>query len=211
MAGRSGLQQLVNAAKSKQCGFDCLLVYDMSRLARDLSDCLKTFKTLDFYCISVVSVSQGIDSAQGNARPMLAMHGMMDEEYLADLARKVHRGQEGRVIQGLHPGGRCYGYRNVPIEDPTRTLKYGRPAVLGVRLEIIPEEAAVVRRIFQLYADGTGLAGIASLLNAEGVPSPKPARNRRLQAWSRYTVREMLHNERYRGFRCEVWDTGLVA
>jgi hypothetical protein len=41
-------------------------------------------------------VSQNIDSAQGNAGPLLAMHGIMDEQYLTDLAKKVHRGQEGR-------------------------------------------------------------------------------------------------------------------
>ena len=46
-----------------------------------------------------------------------------------------------------------------------------------MRLEIIEEEAVVVRRIFQLSAEGMGLAGIAKLMNAEGVPRATAAAN----------------------------------
>jgi site-specific DNA recombinase len=190
--GRDGLQQLVKAAKAKSRTFDCVLAYDTSRLARDLSDALRTFKILEFYGVTVVSVSQGIDSSQGNARPLLAMHGIMDEQYLTDLAKKVHRGQEGRALNGFTTGGRIYGYNNVPIEDPTRTGKYGRPAVLGVKLEINPQQAAVVCRIFTMYAEGMGQGTIAIQLNAEGVAGPNGP-------WSRYTIHEMLRNQRYRG------------
>jgi len=79
---------------------------------------------------------------------------MMDDQFLLSLGEKVHRGQEGRALKGPQPGGECYGYLNVPIEDPTRSGKYGRFAVSGVQLEIAEEEAAVVRRIFEMYADG---------------------------------------------------------
>src|SRR5262249_3071326 len=149
LAGRDGLQRLVKTAKRKDRPFDCLLVDDTSRLARDLSDALRTWKTLEFLGVSVVSVTQGIDSLQGNARPLIAMHGIMDEQYLTDLSKKVHRGQEGRALNGYTTGGRVFGYANVPIEDPTRVGKYGRPAVLGVKLEINLEQAEIVKRVFQ--------------------------------------------------------------
>ena len=196
VAGREGLQTLVKAAKAKDRVFDCLLVDDTSRLARDLSDALRTFKILEFSGVSVVSVSQGIDSSQGNARPLLAMHGIMDEQYLTDLAKKVHRGQEGRALNGYTTGGRVYGYNNVPIEDSTRKGKYGRPAILGVKLEVNNQKAAVVTRVFQMYAAGHGLRAIAVQLNAEHIPGPNGP-------WSRYTIHEMLRNERYRGVN--VW------
>jgi len=60
-----------------------------------------------------------------------------------------------------------------------------------------------------MYADGVGLRHIAVQLNQEGVPAPVPAKNRDRQAWSRYTIREMLHNERYRGIL--VWDRTNVG
>jgi site-specific DNA recombinase len=196
VAGRDGLQGLVSEAKRKDRPFDCLLVDDTSRLARDLSDALRTVKVLEFYHTSVVSVSQGIDSAQGNARPLLAMHGIMDEQYLVDLAKKVHRGQEGRALHGYTTGGRLFGYTNVPIEDPTRKGKYGRPAVLGVRLEVNPQQAKVVNQIFTMYAEGIGQATIAIKLNETGVSGP-------YGPWSKYTIHEMLRNERYHGVN--VW------
>jgi hypothetical protein len=48
---------------------------------------------------------------------------MMDEQFLVGLADKVHCGQEGRVLNGLVSGGRCFGYRNIAIEDPNRTTE----------------------------------------------------------------------------------------
>jgi len=192
VVGRDGLQKLVKATKSKNRPFNCLLIDDTSRLARDLSDSIRTVKILEFCGVSVVSVSQGIDSSQGSARPLLAMHGIMDEQYLTDLAKKVHRGQEGRALHGFTTGGKVYGYNNVPIEDLSRMGKYGRPTVLGVKLAINAEQAAIIIRIFTMYSNGTGQGGIAALLNQEGVAGPNGS-------WSRYTIHEMLRNERYRG------------
>jgi hypothetical protein len=154
---------------------------------------------LAFHGVSVVSTTQGIDSSQSNARQLLTLNGMIDEQYLTGLRDKVHRGQRGRVLNGMIPSGKCFGYANVPVEDPSRPGRYGRPAVQSVRQEIIEGEAAVVRRIFEMSAGGIGLAQIATQLNRDGVPSPAPAKHRLRRAWSKSTVREMLHNERYRG------------
>jgi len=202
--GREALQSLVANAKRKPRPFERILIEDTSRLARNLEDALRTIETLRFNGVFIHAVSQGIDSEHKTARQLLTLHGMMDEQYLVGLADKVHRGQQGLVLQGLQPGGRCYGYVNVPIEDPTRPGKCGRPAVSGVRLAINEQEASVVRRIFQMYAEGDSLAGIAKKLNAEGVVSPQPARQRLLRAWCPSSIREMLRNERYRGV--QVWN-----
>ncbi|HEV8417042.1 MAG TPA: recombinase family protein [Bryobacteraceae bacterium] len=204
LPGRDALQSLVEDARRKPRPFDCLLVEDTSRLARNMGDGLKLLDILQYQGVSVISITQGIDSRQKSARPLMALHGMIDEQFLVGLADKVHRGQEARVLKGLHPGGRCYGYRNIPIEDPSRPGKYGRPAVSGVRLEVKEEEGEVIRRIFQMYADGMSLAAVAKRLNAEGVPAPRPPKTRSLRAWCPSSIREMLRNERYRGV--QVWN-----
>lgn len=204
LAGREKLQSLIQAAKSKPRPFDYILVEDSSRLARDLGDSSNIVRTLQFHGVQVAYVNNGIDSGQKSAKPLLLIQGLMDEQYIDGLAEKVHRGQEGRVLAGFNPGGKIYGYRNVPIEDPTRSAKYGRPAVLGVRLEIVPEEAGVIRRMFDLYAAGHGLAAIAKVLNSEGVPAPQPPRNRPYRGWCPTAIRVMLQNERYRGVH--VWN-----
>jgi site-specific DNA recombinase len=199
LAGREALHFLLNAAKSKPSAFDCLLVDDTSRLARYLPDVLSMNDRLRYNGVFIYAVAQRLDCREKTARPLLTLHGMMDEQFLVSLAEKVHRGQEGRALKGMQPGGKCYGYRNVPIEDPTRAAKYGRLAISGVRLEIVQEEAAVVCRVFEMYAGGSSLANIAKLLNSEGVVAPLPPRTREIRAWCPSSIREMLRNERYRG------------
>jgi hypothetical protein len=124
--------------------------------------------------------------------------------YIQELAKKTHRGVEGRALQGFHPGGRCFGYRSIPIEDATRTDSYGRPQILGVKLEVHTQQAAIVRRIFADYGAGDSIKTIAKKLNAEGVTSPAPHSGRRNPSWAPSAISVMLHNERYRG--TAVWN-----
>jgi len=199
MVGRDGLNDLIRLAKTKPRPFDIILIDDTSRLGRYLPDVLKVTDVLDNYGVSVYFAAQGLDSRQPGFRQIFTLHGMMDEQYVFGLRDKVHRGQEGRVRKGYVPGGKCYGYRNVPVEDPTRRGDYGRPAVIGVYQEVIPEEAAVIRRIFEMYAAGSSYADVAKALNAEGILSPQPPRKGKIRAWCPSAIREMLLNEKYRG------------
>ena len=204
MKGRHGLADLLAAAKKKPRPFDFLLVTDTSRLGRNLEETLKTVKILVHYGVHVIGVTDGFDTRNPSWQQLLPLKGMMDESYLKALAESVHRGQDGRVRNGFNPGGRIFGYRNVPVEDPTRKMKYDRPAVLGVRLEIVSEQAVVVRRIFDAYASGMSMDAIAGMLNSERVPSPQPPKDRSNFGWCHTCIRAMLRNERYRGVF--VWD-----
>jgi site-specific DNA recombinase len=204
LAGRPALKSLIEAAKRRPLPFDRILIDDTSRLARNLEDALRMVEVLKFQSIGVTFVSQGIDTLDKMARQLVTINGMMDEQFLTGLADKVHRGQEGRVLKGLNPGGKLYGYINVPILNLNRPGKYGRPAVDGVDQKINDEQAEVVRRVFRMYASGLGLALIAKTLNGEGVASPQPPRTRTLQAWCPSSIREMLRNELYHGVR--VWN-----
>ncbi len=204
LAMRPALRSLIEDAKRRPRPFDRILIDDTSRLARNVADALNMVETLRFHGVGVTFVSQGIDTMDKTARQLVTINGMMDEQFLVGLASKVHRGQEGQVLKVLNPSGKCFGYRNVPIEDPTRQGKYGRPAIAGVRLEPHNEQAAVVCRIFQMFADGMGIASIAKTLNAEKVPAPQPPRTRTMQAWCPSSIWEMLRNERYHGV--QVWN-----
>ena len=84
--------------------------------------------------------------------------GTMAQLYLSDLKEKTRRGLLGRVLQGKAAGGRAYGYRAIAGDTGSRRIDEA--------------EAAVVRRIFRLYATGTSPNAIARRLNGEGVPGP---------------------------------------
>ncbi|MGA2631739.1 MAG: recombinase family protein [Terriglobia bacterium] len=196
---RGGLESLIADAKRSPRPFDCVLIDDTSRFGRNLPDVLKLAEIFKYNGVSLYFVSQRLDSRVPDFRILLTIHGLVDEQYIVGVRDKVHRGQEGRVLAGYNPGGKCYGYRNIPVEDPTRRGEYGRAAILGVRLEIVEEQAVILRQIFEMYAAGHGLGAIAKYLNARGIRSPQPPRKSSIRAWCPSGIRNMLRNERYRG------------
>ena len=196
---RAGLRRLLAAAREKPRPFDVVLVDDTSRMSRDLEHSLGIMKQLKFAEIRVVFVSQGFDTSAPQSQTLLTVHGLVDSLYLEELAKKTFRGVEQLALNGLHTGGRVYGYRGVPIESSTERDSHGRPIIAGVKLAVDPNQAATVRRIFERYAAGHSLKRIAVDLNTEGFLSPQPQKGRIAQSWCPSSVRHMLHNERYRG------------
>jgi site-specific DNA recombinase len=119
---RTGLQKLLEAATASAHPIEAVLVDDTSRLSRKLADSLRIFEQLHFSGVRLVFVSRGIDTDSEQAEVLLATHGIVDSLSIKELAKKTHRHVEGRALQGFHTGGRCYGYRSVPIEDQERTV-----------------------------------------------------------------------------------------
>lgn len=113
--------------------------------------------------------------------------GTISAQFLKDLSQKTRRGLAAAVRDGRSGGGLPFGYR--PTIDP------------GV-FEIDEEKAEVVRRIFQMYADGYSPREIAGVLNKDGIPSPTGG------TWNASTInghRErgvgIIRNEIYVGVR----------
>lgn len=152
MFGRPGLADLMQAAE--QGTFDVLVSESPDRISRDIADLAHVHKTLRFRGIAMNCVNGGeMDTIQ------IGMHGVIGQMQREEGARKVKRGMTGVVRSGRNPGGKAYGYRPV----------YGQKG----QLEIDEEEAAIVRRIFDLYAAGIGPRTIAAMLNDERCPAPR--------------------------------------
>ncbi len=196
---RAGLRALLSAARETPRPFDCILIDDTSRLSRRQADSLRIHDELQFLGVRVIFVAQGIDTNSEQAGILVGVHGIVDELYLKELAKRTFRGVEQLALNGLHTGGRVFGYRRVPIESSTERDSHGRPVIAGVRLEVDPNQAATVRKIFERYAGGDSLKRIAIDLNDEGVLSPQPQKGRVSRSWCPSSVRHILHNERYRG------------
>ena len=137
----------------------------------------------------------GLDLFNVGAKVM----GVLGEEYLVKLRQDTHRGLRGRVERGLSGGGLPYGYRSEPIHSG-RTNHRGEPIPDGYRWVPNPEQAPIVRRIFEQYVNGWGCGRLAHQLNADKVPPPRPrSAKKRGGAWSMTALRELLRNPIYRG------------
>jgi DNA invertase Pin-like site-specific DNA recombinase len=123
------------------------------------------------------------------------------EAYAAEVehrraAERIRRGHHYKLTQGraVFTGWPLYGYR------PDKGAGVHR---------VFEPEAAVVRRIFRMCAEGKGMHSIASTLNGEGVPSPK-SHIRPGSKWTSGGISYLLANRSYMGDEV-CWKTRKTA
>lgn len=191
VALRAGGKALLTAAMAGE--FQYLVIEGLDRLSRDSVEAEQIVRRLEHRGIRIIGLADGYDSQSSGRKIHRSMRGIMNEIYLDDLRAKTHRGLSGQVARGFHAGGLSYGYRSIADGDA------------GHRLEVVEEQAAVVRQIFEWHAEGWGTKKIASRLNEMGV------RTGRGGTWAASAIhgREdrgtgVLNNELYRGFY--VWN-----
>jgi site-specific DNA recombinase len=181
---REHYQRALSAAYAGEVG--TLLLYKQSRLGRENLEVQQAMKRLEFRGVRIVTCD-GYDTRQPKkVRKTLRSHAAQrDEQYLDDLAEDTHRGQKNQFLRGYWTGGRVYGYGFEEIVDRSRPDVHGRPKHIGTLLKIDPQQAAIVREIYTLYADvGLSCDAIAARLNERGVMSPGGS-------WKNRTIRRV--------------------
>ena len=185
---RPGFQAMQQAAMNG--AFDIIVAEALDRLSRDQEHIAALHKRMGFHDVKIFT------KAEGEINEMhIGLGGTMSALFLKNLAQKTHRGLEGRVRDGKSAGGISYGYRAVKTMRADGTVTTGEG-------EIIAEQAAIIRRIFEGYASGLSARALAAQLNAEGIPSPGAGRGH----WSFSTISGnakrgtgILNNELYIG------------
>lgn len=166
---RPGYQALLVGARAGQ--FHVIVSEDLSRVWRNRAEAGSRSAELEDLGINLLTAS-GIDTRRDGYGLMLALQTALAEYQRKEISYRTRRGLEGLALAGKSTGGRCYGFQGATID---------------------PQEASVVRRVFDRRAAGLSLAAIAQELTAAGV---QPARG---GPWSRFSIRTMLANARYRG------------
>ncbi len=158
-ADRPGYQALLSATRRRE--FRVIVVEDISRLWRNRAEFgprSAEFEDFGVHCVTAV----GDDTRRDGWGLVIQIKQAVAEHARREASYRTRRGLEGRAIKGESAGGRAYGYR--PASQST-----------SGQVEIIETEAAVVRRIFELYAGGISSRAIADRLNSENIPSPGAA------------------------------------
>ena len=183
---RPGYQKLLEDARAGL--FDVVVAEALDRLSRDQEHIAGFFKQLTFAGIKIITLAEGEISELH-----VGLKGTMNALFLKDLADKTRRGMRGRVEEGMAASGKCYGY------DIVREFDASSAPVRGKR-KINDSEAAVLRRIFEEYANGKSPIAIAKSLNAENIPGPTS------KGWAPSTIHGhrqrctgILNNELYIG------------
>lgn len=183
-ADRPQFQRMIAQAKQKQSPFTVVMVWKLSRFARNREDSILYKAMLRRHGVQVVSINEPIEDTP-TGKLFEGLIETIDEFYSANLSQDTVRGMNENASQGFLNGGRApFGYRRIKIMVGT-----GKKA----KLEIVPEHAAVVKRIFSQCLEGKGVKEIAKKLNADGLRtlSGKP--------WTNTVLYYMLTNEAYTG------------
>jgi len=99
--------------------------------------------------------------------------------------RTLRKGRMDRRAQGYMMSVSPYGYRMNTRVEGSKVIKLPR--------EIVPEKAAIIRRIFREYRDGNSYCGLARQFNRECIVSPYG------KSWAASTISEILRNPVYCG------------
>ncbi|HCW49923.1 MAG TPA: recombinase family protein, partial [Brevundimonas sp.] len=148
MANRPGLLSALAAAERGE--FDLLLAEDEDRLARNLEHLAHVANRLADVGAGIATLST--DRVQDMH---VAFKGLIAQDFIRNLSLKTKRGMASNAEKGLATGSRLYGYRSQP----------------GGLVEIVPEQAEVIRRIFAMYVhDRMSSREIAERLNQDRIP-----------------------------------------
>lgn len=146
----------------------------------------------------MIGVQENFDSSQKRiSRVQAVVTGLVGAEFRSATSDKTREALRLAFEQGFRVGGKIYGYDIV-----TTDVQY-KPGMFRKRLVVNQTTAAVVRRIFEMYADGNSLVGIATRLNNEAVPSAganwKRTKRRADSKWLNSAVHAIIENPTYTG------------
>ena len=176
MEKRNELNRLIRDCKKGK--IDRIIVKSVSRFARNTQELLVCIRLLKELGVSVYFEEQGIDTDKLNMEMIVTFPGMAAQQESESISGNMRWSYKKRMESGeFNCCTPAYGY----------IMENGKMAVNET-------EASIVRRIFNMYLQGTGKQNIANILNRENV-----SRRYGKGKWYRSTVDYILNNERYIG------------
>lgn len=168
----AGFRQMLHYLQRAERGFTVVVVDSLGVLGGDMGEAALRLLQVEATGVPVLSAQTGREAARE------LVDRWADRGEGTPVSERVRSAMRKKAVRGEVLGRPPYGYQVGPRR----------------RLDIVPEEAVVVRYIFRLYLqEGMGIRRIAGQLNAEGIPT------RRGGNWSMVSVRDILRNRVYLG------------
>lgn len=158
---------------------DLIIVKSISRFARNTTIVLETVRELKILGIGVYFEEENINTLSGDGELMLSILASFAQEELRSMSENYKW-----VFQKKFERGEV-------VLNTTRFLGYDKGS--NGELVINPEEAKIIRFIFETYLSGTGSYTIAKKMNELQVPTITGGK------WYPGVIRNILKNEKYKG------------
>lgn len=175
---REGFKKMINDALSGR--IDLVVTKSVSRFARNTVDSLVTIRKLKSCGVECYFEKENIYTFDGKGELLITIMSSLAQEESRSISENITWGQRKRFSDGkVH-----VAYKNF--------LGYKKGS--NGKLEIIEEEAEIVRLIYSLFIKGKTASSIANYLTRNNIPTPT-----RKDIWQKSTVDSILTNEKYKG------------
>ena len=164
----------------EQGKIDLILTKSVSRYARDIVDCISYIRKLKALGIGIYFEEQNINSLTEDSEVYIGIYGVLAQSESENISANVKWGINKRMQNGT------YNCR-------FNLLGYRRDKVTK-EIYIVPEEAEVVKMIFQMYLQGKSFDQIKAYLESNEI---KTINGR--SVWDKSTIKGILINEKYVG------------
>jgi len=176
---RDGFNKMVQDALDGK--IDLIVTKSVSRFARNTVDSLTTVRKLKEKGVEVYFQKENIYTLDSKGELLITIMSSLAQEESRSISENVTWGKRKRFADGKM----SLGYSHF--------LGYKKGAADG-EMEIVEEEAVIVRRIYAEFLAGKSTYDIAARLTEDGVPTPA-----KKTVWHASTVDSILHNEKYKG------------
>ena len=174
--GRNGLKHMLESATEGK--FDYIITKSAKRVSRDTVELLQIMRYLKERGIQMYFEFENVNSFDPDAEAAITLSGAMGQEESRNLSENFQWGIQRKFEEGLFSSYKHFmGYRCVEGE-----------------LVIVPEQAKVVRLIFELYLRGYTFSQIKKYLEDNGIKTVTGK-----EVWSANVIQQMLKNEKYKG------------
>ena len=175
---RDEFNKMIKACRRHK--IDMIITKSISRFARNTVDCLKYVRLLKELGVDVYFEEQGIHSTDPGAEFYITIYGSIAQSESENISHNVAWGK----AQSAKEGNVFFAYKSF--------LGYRKGA--DGKPEIDPEQAAIVRSIYEQFLAGKSMQDIANELTGQGVPTPYGK-----SKWQATVIRSILSNEKYKG------------
>lgn len=162
-----------------------VIVYKLDRISRSVLDFSEMMEEFQKYDVSFVSATEHFDTSSPMGRAMLNICIVFAQLERETIQQRVIDAYSSRSKKGYYMGGRIpYGYKRVPVTiDGIKTAMY----------EQVPEEAAEVRLIYELYAQPSVTLGDV----LRKMRTLNKGKNLRGKWWNSSKISQLLRNPAY--------------
>lgn len=157
---------------------DRIITKNVSRFSREITTTISTIRELMKLGISVYFEDDKLDTVTMNGETLLSIQGILAQQGSLTISKNQKQGCRMRMKNGT-------------FKQSSKPLGY---TLVDKMLVVDSEEAEIVRRIFNGYLSGMGVAQIAAELNADGI-----IRKNGKTRWHHTAISLILKNERYIG------------